>query len=222
MKRDSDGFVILERVIATTPSNPVTVKPEKPQDPKKPFKKGSWKNWLLKKLRKFKAPNQVKGFHFTKLTNYVIYQAKKLKITSFHAQLDSDTISTLKTKEDCTVLIRGENRTFFELSLKAYQKLCNVDRMIVSYQLIGIEDDDSRSTLMENTRIITSINELMNFINYYRQLVDGVMEVQSNCFGFTRYTYKVKTVVVNRDGIPRAFKGDFNEVLEFFHIKPLI
>ena len=98
MKRDSDGFVILERVIATTPSNPVTAKPEKPQDPKKPFKKGSWKNWLLKKLRKFKAPNQVKGFHFTKLTNYVIYQTKKLKITSFHTQLDSDTISTLRPK----------------------------------------------------------------------------------------------------------------------------
>ena len=94
--------------------------------------------------------------------------------------------------------------------------------MIVSYQLIGIEDDDSKSTLIGEYSIITSINELMNLSIITRQLVDGIMEVQSNCFGFTRYAYKVKTVVVNRDGIPRALKGDFNEVLEFFHIKPLI
>ena len=222
--RDSDGFVILERIISVPPSNTTPEKTSKKEkNPKKPFKKGSWKNWLLKKLRKFKSPSSVKSFHCSKVKNYVIYQSKKLKVSEFHVPLDDDMITSLKEKDECMVLIRGENHTFFEISLKAYQKLCNVDRMIVNYQLIGIEDDDdSKVILMENTRVITSINDLMSFINYYRQLVDGVMEVQSNCFGFTQYAYKVKTVVINKDGIPKAFKGDLNEVLEYFHIKPLI
>ena len=185
--RDSDGFVILERIISVPPSNTTPEKiSKKEKNPKKPFKKGSWKNWLLKKLRKFKSPPSVKSFHFSKLTNYVIYQSKKLKVSEFHVPLDDDMITSLKEKDECMVLIRGDNHTFFEISLKAYQKLCNVERMIVNYQLIGIEDDDSKVTLMENTRAITSINDLMSFINYYRQPVDGVMEVQSNSFWCTR------------------------------------
>ena len=69
--RDSDGFVILERIISVPPSNTTPEKiSKKEKNPKKPFKKGSWKNWLLKKLRKFKSPPSVKSFHFSNSSPY--------------------------------------------------------------------------------------------------------------------------------------------------------
>lgn len=225
--KDKDGFTVL---IKSQPDEyyRVSVQTEKEKPVKKvsknPFKKGSWKFSLLKKLKKHHSTSKVSSFHFTKLENIIIYRNSKPKAILSKKAFSEETLRKMSEKyPDCYILINCRESMYMKLSLKSYLSLMEIDKMVIEYTMKASDDCENETyEIYDNRIVIDNINDLCNWINYYRQLIDGVGEVQAMCCSFTYYKYKVKTLIKKTDGSYETYKGDFNEVLKKYHITPLL
>lgn len=217
MDYDKDGFIKLIRKSATGE------KPEKKS--KKPFKKGSWKAWLFKKLKKWKSSKHVQDFHFVKQENLIIVgKDGKLKTTLTGHKPDDKLIEKLeKNKKNSFILINCGENIFTKISVKTYLKLMEIDRIAISVTLRCSDDaGEEEFDAYDDEQVFDNINSFLSWVNYYRQLVYGVCEIQSHMCGFMYTRYKAKTLIRKVDGTFETYKGDFNEVLKAYDITPLL
>lgn len=218
---DNDGFV---QLIKKSPKP----KDEKPAPKKKifknPFKKGSWKSDFFKKFKRTRVSPHVEDFHFVKMENLLVYRKDDPKTLISKTRFNLKDLEKISKKySDSFVLINAFNNTYIKLTLKSYLKLMKVKSIVIEYKVMVQEDgDDEICEYYEADQVISNINELMGFINYFRELINGVGEVQARVCCYTWVEFKVKTLVIKQDGSTKSFKGDFNEVMEYFDIKPLL
>ena len=207
--RDTEGFL--------------TLKPAKKDKPKKSkkkpkFKKGTWKHWLWKKLKSWKSGKSVEDFHFTRLENLIIYNDGKPKVKIFSSQYSLDKIRKYQdTYKDAYLLINSTDQMYTRISLKSYLKLMEVDKIAINFRLRARYDCDVEvADVYELDEVIDSINELCRFINYHRQAINGVYEIQSQCCGYTDYEFKFKILVMKRDGSTETYKSDMNDFMKAY------
>ena len=221
---DKDGFIQLIRRSESVAAEGKSEKKEK-KSSKRPFKKGSWKMWLYKKLKKWKSSKHVSDFHFTKQIN-VFLTERKDKVKAFvsgQKPTDEQLKRLQKHKDDSFVLINCGEGIYTRISVRCYLKLLEVDRIAISISMICSDDaGDEEFSAYDDEQVFDNINSFLSWVNYYRQLVYGVCEVQSHMCGFMYTRYKAKTVIRYTDGSVKAFKGDFNEVLTEFDFDPLL
>ena len=226
--RDSDGFYTL---IKRTPEDRKRVEKEDRQKEKdkrqkgNPYKKGGWKHELFKRLKKRKIDNRrIQEFHFLKSENYLI-SANGEKLKPFNTRMTHSKLEKFSEKhKDAMILIQsGVGGIYTKIPVNTYLRLATIEKMSIKYRMDASYDgDEDMYTVYDLVEDISTIGELMHFINYYRQLIDGVMEIQAACCCYTMFECKVKTMVMFEDGSSMAFKGDLNEVLRYFEFKELI
>lgn len=194
------------------------------KDIKNPFKKGSWKYNLFKHLKKFRISKFIEDFHFVKLENILIYRKDDPKAIISKTRFSQKDLEKISNKyEDAFILVNASCNTYIKISLKSYMKLMKIQRLAVDYKVNVMEDgDDEFFEYYSHSVLIDNINDLMDFINYYRQLVNGIGDVQACVCCYSWIEFKVKTLVVFNDGTTETYKGDFNEFLKDFNISPLI
>ena len=218
---DQDGFIQLIR--KQSPD-------VKPKDAKKsaknPFKKGSWKHSMLKILKKWKSSKYVSDFHFIQQENVLVYRNdnEKPKVKVSKTAFSKEKLEKIQKKfSDAYVLINASEGVFLRISIPCYLKFMDVDKIQIALKIEGQEDGETEwFDMYTDTQTIDNINQLMDFVNYYRQMVIGGMEVQAHCCWYTYVRHKVKVVVLKRDGSVEAYKGDFNNFLAEYDFDPLI
>ena len=222
MKYDQEGFIQLIHK-QSVPKEPEKEKKSK-KNAKNPFKKGSWKHAMLKVLKKWKSSKYIVGFHFVKTENLLVYRNDKAKIKISNVPFSKEKLLKINEKyDDAYVLINASEGVFIRISIPCYLKFSEVDKIQINVDIKGQEDgDDEWFDMYTDTMTIDNINQLMDFINYYRQMVKGCMEVQAHCCWYTYVKYKVKTVILKQDGTAEAYKGDFNEFLAEYEFDPLL
>ena len=163
-------------------------------------------------------------FHFTKLENIIVYRPDKPKAILQKGPLSKkDMEMLLDAYPDCYILINSYDNLYTKISLKTYRALCDVHNITVSMSLNVYADGEDESFGVYNTmHSFSNINELMSWIIYLRKLIDGVGEVQTLCCNYDYFEFDIRTIVVYEDGSTDAFKGDFNEFMEHFHLVPLL
>lgn len=220
--RDNDGFYSLVR------RTPVVIKESKPKEkddePKKvkwpKFNKGSWKATALKSLRKFRRSKDEVDFHFVRNDNLVVSFGKKAKVFKFHNRLDLLRLKALnKASEDTRVLLNAGEGQFLSISTKSYIKLCDIDRMYIKFTLSASYDDDSSCEIYQSEQFITTINQLAWYIIHHQHCIDGVYDVQAECYGFADYHFKFKILVIHNNHEVETFKGDMNDFMEKYHLR---
>ena len=189
-----------------------------------PFKKKSWKFALYKYASMLKPSKNTVDFHFTKLENIVVYRPDKPKAILQKGPLSKkDMEMLLDAYPDCYILINSYDNPSTKISLKTNRASCDVHNITVSMSLNVYADGEDESFGVYNTmHSFSNINELMSWIIYLRKLIDGVGEVQTLCCNYDYFEFDIRTIVVYEDGSTDAFKGDFNEFMEHFHLVPLL
>jgi hypothetical protein len=219
-------ITLLAKKGARAPKTFEVAKPKKNSKDKKPFKKGSWAHALFKKIKRWKSPKNVEDFHYTKQENLLVIDKKgKVKTIKFSKKPSEEQITKIseKWKKDTDVLINCGEGIFLRISWKCYLKLIQIDKIAISIQLLCSDDaGEEEFTAYEDDQIFDNINSFLSWVNYYRQLVYGVCEIQSHMCGFMYVKYKAKTLVTHKDGSIHKFKGDFNEVLSEYDFDPLL
>lgn len=227
MYRDENGFLRLikkskisssqETIPVPEKITPVEKKPVKESKPKKvKFKKGSWKYFLLKKLRHWRSSKFVKKFHFQKVWNlFILPNGKKNgKYLQFNEKV--------KNIQDPNsyLLINSYDGIYTRVSSKAYHQLCRIDKISLSFTLRGEYDDGEIFDVYQDDRIIDNVNDLMSFINQHRQGITGVYDMMSYCGGFVIYDFKFRIVVQMKDGEVKTYKSDMNDFMKEFGLDP--
>lgn len=235
--RDQDGFHLLVRKNGTTdhkkstvtrPIMKTTINPEKKTVQtkiKNPFKKGSWKSQFWKNLRKYTIGRWISHFHNVNFQNYTIYRKEEdgdYEVTAHHNGLPKSFVQDLKHYDRAYIMIAVGDQMYSRISAKAYKKLMKVEKIAIHFILEALFDgEDEKVTLVEDYNTIDNINDLLSYLNYRRQGVYGVYELQARCCGYTDYFYNFKVLVSFRDGTCKTYKGDMNEFLKDFDLYQL-
>lgn len=224
--RDDDGFIRLQfknpRVI--TPSKTVEkVSRKKKSD--KPFKKGSWKRKLYDYVTEHKfVYSAIKLFHLTKHENIIFMKSEKdTKASTFSTRLSEKKLAKLTKKyPDGFVLINNMNHQYTRLPFESYKKLAKVQSIGIEYTVLVMEDGDDEYQKMYDARNhIVSINELCREIQYYRNLVDGIIDIQCYACWYSVFKVDFKILVLDQNGDTHTYK-DINKFLEDYKIYPLL
>lgn len=230
--RDQDGFVILKRKASEMlkPSKEKRAKKKKEKEKrtidtkqKNPFKKGSWKHFFWKNAKKFSSNRCVKFFHNINFQNFIVWRDKEdssWEIAVQNGHLGNGFISELKNADKANILISVGDQMYAKISPEAYKKLSKVDKIIIQYELKSWADgkEDEPVTILEDYNTIDNINELMSFVNYYRQCIYGVFDVQAKCCWYDIYLYEFKILVTFRNGDCKTYKGDMNDFMKDFDL----
>lgn len=203
-------------------SVPVPEKEPKKKKKKSPkFKKGSWKQWLFKKVKDWKSSRYVQDFHFTKLENVIIADGKNPKVLIFKKRLDKDSLKEIKRKvgDDAFILVNATDRMYMRISLSSYKKLMDIDKVGISFRLRAYYDgEEDVMDICQYERVIDNINDLCKYINYHRQGVEGIYEVQAQCCGYTDFAFQYKILVYKTDGNVETYKGDMNDFMKAYDL----
>lgn len=190
---------------------------DKDKKAKKPhFKKGSWKHWLYKLAMKWKPSRFVEDFHFTKLENVLIAQSSDPEVMLFKKRVDKHTLKEIsRLADDCYILINATSHMFMKISIASYKKLMKIDKIAINFTLQASYDGECEiQDIYHFEQVIDSINELAKFINYHRQGIEGVYEVQAQCCAYTDYFFKFKILVYKTDGSCDTYKSDMNDFMK--------
>jgi len=220
-KREDNGFFTLIPKKSVKTETPKKEKEKKVKPPK--FKKGGWKHWLYKKLRGWHSGKFVEQFHFTKRNNILIACESDPEVMFFNRRVGKGTIKALQKlagKDNVYVLVDAYDQTYVKFSIKSYLKLMEIDKLIISFRLRANNDGVEIVDVFEREDIIDNINDLAAYINHHRRGIDGVYEIQSNCYCFTDYEFKMKLVVMKTDGSVETYKGDMNDFMKAYDIYP--
>ena len=220
----ADEFIKLKRktpVLKVAPIvvTPVTKKPkEKSNQPK--FKKGSWKHWLYKKLKKMYIPKSVEKFHDTKLENYVIYSDTKPRLMISSSKLTKSTIEKLEKKyKNPYLLINSGEDMFTKVSLDSYKKLLGIDKIIIQFEFSVTDDGEDPYTVDEQLIQIDSINKLFYYLNGESFRIGGLYELQAKISFYSMYDIKHKIMVHRKDGTVETYKNDINKFIKAYGLR---
>lgn len=210
IERDEDGFI---RLHWKNNKNPITTKPKKSKTKKvkKPkFKKGSWKEKLYKLITKYRKPKTVDKFHDKGFKNIYIHKNK----------VKEEVLPSKFNKKD-SVLVNTGNNIYLKLSGTSYNKLTNLRRVAITYSVSTMEDfDNDYLTIYDTSMVIHDINQLLRDIVYFRDLIDGVAELQAYACSFTRFKISIKILAYTVDGNVETYK-DLNKFIESYEITDL-
>lgn len=235
--RDQDGFHLLIRKNATSDSKkPEATKPKLKTivdhdkqtvhtKIKNPFKKGSWKSQLWKNLQRYNLGRWIRSFHNVNFQNFTIYRKQEdsdYEVTAHSRELPKTFIQDLKHCDKAHIMIAIGDCMYARIPVKAYKKLLKVEKVVIQFTMDALADGETEQvTLLDEYNVIDNINELLSYVNYRRQGVYGVYELQAKCCGFTEYFYNFRILVTFRDGSCKTYKGDMNEFLKDFDLYQL-
>lgn len=215
---DENGFYHLTPKVKPT-VQPAEHKKKKKSD--KPFKKGGWKSRLYKLGKKWKTSPYCERFHFTKMKNLLVRSDKSgtSTLTEFDHKLKNKII---RKDSNAYTLINVYDGIYVRVPLKTYSKLCSIDKIIISVTLRGSYDTSEYYDITSDEFVINNINDLFRYIVQHRFEVEGILDVESMCCGFTTHEHEFKMLVLFTDGTHKTYMGDFNEFLKDYEIKPFI
>ena len=233
--KDKDGFHILVRkpveksddtnkvIKAPAPKLKVYEKKRKISIKKKnPFKKGSWKHQFWKNLREYVSGRFIRNFHNINFRNFIIwrkYEDSDYQVSMEQRSLDAGFVKELKDSDRANIMISVGDRMYASVSAKAYRKLMKVDKIAIHLKLTGWYDgDDESTTIYEDYTTIDNINDLLSYVNYYRQCIYGVFDIQAKCCWYTSFVPEFKILVTFRNGDCKTYKGDMNEFMKDFDL----
>lgn len=207
-KRDKDGFIHLQWKV----KKPGSTKNKKSKKTKKiKFKKGSWKDSLYKMISKLRKPKNVDKFHDKTRQNIIVHKNK----------VERSSILTNTKKNDMVLIDTGYN-IYMSLTSSSYEKLGKVRRIAFEYTLKSMEDFDSEYFDVYVDRVVVhSINELCSNLVYFRQLADGIAELQALTCSFTRFELVIRVLVYKDNDNVETYKN-INKFIETYNIGPLI
>lgn len=196
-------------------------KSEKSSNKKTPkFKKGSWKYWLYKKLKKAPIGKHVDKFHETTMDNLVVYNDGKPKITISNQKLSKKTIDKLTEKyPDSYILINSSENMFTKISLNSYKKFIGVEKIMIYFEMEVHDDGEKPYTVVETETAIDSINKLFYFLNYERVRIDSIYDLQARITWYTTYEFKYRVMVSRKDGTTEYYKGNLNKFLKAYELR---
>lgn len=219
----ADEFIKLKRKNPVLKVAPIVVTPvtkktkNKPEEPK--FKKGSWKHWLYKKLKKMYIPKSVEKFHDTKLENYVIYSDTKPRLMISSSKLTKSTIEKLEKKyKNPYLLINSGEDMFTKVSLDSYKKLLGIDKIVIQFEIV-VTDDDDPYTADDQLIQIDSINKLFYYLNGENFRISGLYDLQAKISFYSTYDIKHKIMVHRKDGTVETYKNDINKFIKAYGLR---
>lgn len=236
--KDKDGFYILRRrEQRVEPDNQAqtmfaqleeSTAPKK-QKPKKPKLKKRWMKDLYHKLKDWRPMRQFKSFSESRLFNFTLHVPDG-------GCFESDVrfsipkrrfVKRYKSSANAMHFIDCGDGMFMKISTEAYLKLLKIDRMILRFTLTGMYDsvvpiteDVDCADLFDHEYVFTHMGELCSFINYHRQLINGIYDIQSACFGFTDYWFDFHIVVKMQDGSVKTYHSNMNDFMKDFGLLP--
>ncbi|MCM1230281.1 MAG: hypothetical protein NC489_09110 [Ruminococcus flavefaciens] len=190
---------------------------------KNPFKKG-WKRQLWKNLREHMSGRYIRFFHNINFRNFIVYRKSEdgdWKVDVRNTHLSKKEVGMLKDADQANILIGVGDRMYANISAKAYKKLQKVSKIAIQFKLDAWYDGDpidEPMTVMEDYSTIDNINDLLSYINYHRQCVYGIYEIQAKCCGYTDFAHQFKILVTFQNGDCKTYKGDMNEFLKDFDL----
>lgn len=215
-RKDGEFFTLIPKKPAKPEKKKKEVKPPK-------FKKGGWKHWLYKKLKNWKSSRFVDEFHFEKRKNILIAHQRDPEVMFFNKKISKSTLKKLQKlagKDGVYILVDAYDKMYMRFSVESYLKLMKIDKMIINFHLCADNDGVETVDITEREEYITNINDLAAYINYHRQAIEGVYEIQANCSCYTSYDFKFKIVVMKTDGSVETYKGDMNDFMKAYGIYP--
>ncbi len=232
--RDQDGFHLLVRRNVTAASDTVKSVVETTVDhskktvktkTKNPFKKGSWKSWLWKNLRKYNPGRWIRNFHNINCQNFIIWRETEdsdYQVMASNVKLPKSFVGELKSSDRSHIMISVGDQMYASITPKAYNRLLKVEKIAIYFTMDAhFDGDDENVSILDEYHTIDNINDLLSYLNYRRQGVYGVYELQAKCSGYTDYFYNYKILVYFRNGTCKSYKGDMNEFLKDFDLYQL-
>lgn len=215
---NTDGFITLVKKQSTEQTK---LSKRKNKDMTKPkFKKGSWKHWLYKRLKKLQPSKVVSKFHDTKLKNIVVYRNDKPRASISSEKMTKELLTKLETKfPDAYILINSGDNMFTKINLSAYKKLMDIEKIVMHFELTVIDDgEDEPQQLYEKDVTIDSINRLCNVVNTERVCIDSVYDIQARCTWYSVYEFDYRIMVQKRDGSIEYYKDSINKFLKAYDL----
>ena len=224
--RDEDGFIRLQfRTPRVSTQGTVNKTASKKKKSDKPFKKGSWKRKLYDYVTDHKfLQSAIELFHLTKHENIVFLTSEKdMKTRTFSTRITDKKLTKLAKKyPDGFILINNMNHQYTRLGFDSYRKLAKVQSIGIEYEVLVLEDgSDEYEKVYDFRKQITSINELCRELQYYRNLLDGIIDIQCYACWYSMFKLEFKILVLDQNGDTHTYK-DINKFLEDYKIYPLL
>ena len=192
-------------------------KPKKKKAPK--FKKGSWKQWLYKRLSKHKIGKHICDFFDTRLWNFV--HDKKgipevINFNCFNEEFNINDITYMKKKhKDVYVYINAGNMMYMKMPISSFYKLLQIKSIIIDFTLISSWDGCTDDEIYHREHIIESVNDLCHFINFHRMGIEGIYDLQMDyCQAYNELKFNFKILVQKKNGDVESYKGDMNDFMK--------
>lgn len=210
---EKDGFIQLEWNNQEKPE-----KKKQKKTKKKKVKKAKLKDWVYRLLKNCKPSSMVSIFHDIRMENLVIYDNNDHPhIVKYKGSIDKSLLKKLKKKyPDAYVLINGGDGFFSRISVDTYVTLSKINRLVVHYELLSMEDDhddDIRNIIAPIDRVIDSINELVRFHMSERTRVDTICDMCCRDFWYGIFETRYRIAVEYKSGKIAYFK-DINDFFE--------
>ena len=229
---NDDFYVLIRKKPEDTKIDPVIpkenvieIEPDKESHKKKlpKYKKSSWKHALLKRMKKWREDSNVEDFHFTKLENIIIcFGKKKSTVTTSYSRFGIHMLKSIykKHRDDAYILINATDQMYMKMDIMSYLKLMTIVKIGIDFTLEGSYDGLEKVDILHSDIIIDNINELCRFINYHRQAIEGVHQLQCECCGFMEYDYRFRMMVWKTDNTVEVYKGDMNDFMTKYGLFP--
>lgn len=206
--RNDDGFIRLIRKQPEAKSKSVGVQKDSTKHDNKPkFKKGSWKHWLYKKLKKFYIPKHVEKFHDINLENFVIYSDTKPRLMISSEKLTKSTIEKLEQKyTNPYILINSGEDMFTKIPLGSYKKLLGIDKILIQFTFTVTDDGEEPYEFDEQVIRIASINQLFYYLNGESFRIGGLYVFQAKLSFYPVYDIDHRVMVHRKNGSVETYK----------------
>ena len=178
---------------------------------------------LLKSWKKSIPSVHTKNFMFDKAENYVIsFKKDNMDFDAISGFDDmADVVKSHKSwGDESFVLVYSDDHMYTKISTKAYLKLIKINRILISYHLIGTFDGNGDPTdIYSEVLYINDICDLLGFLNRHRQGIYGVYDIQSHCCEYTDYNWIFDIVVQMKNGKYKVYRNsDLNDFTKDFDL----
>lgn len=230
--RDKDGFLVLARISDADPKADPKPKhktkkhkdKDKPKKPKITFKKGGWKWSLWRKIRDWRTSKYVHKFHSERCRTYAVYYPKDQQqvpygIVAKGGLCDSELSYLLKIANSPIIFVPTGSDTYTGITPKTYKKLQTIEKVAIYFKLMAYDDDPAEPPrdIDEFEDVFDNMNSLLSFIEYHRQMVLGVYELQARwCWG-PSHEFEFKVMVYKKNGKIDTYTN-LNDFLMDYHL----
>lgn len=216
-KRNSNGFIFLEFLKDKKKYNSEEKVPE-PQLRRKKLKK-SWEKYFKSLIAKIVVPKYVKQFHNMK-QDCIYIKSEDQKVTGIKKPRlgISKLYERFKNPKDVSIFVPSGTNTYTKLSLESYHKLSNLSVVHLTYTMRVLYDcTDDYEELYTYPVTIYDIESLLEEIQYYRNLIDGIGELQAMVNNYDLMDIVFRIVIKFKDGTYCSYKN-INEFMKDYDL----